>query len=47
MAKGQKTGGRQKGTPNKRKRQAVVAEAIAREGEDIRRRSKSRRKVDK
>jgi hypothetical protein len=35
MAKGQKTGGRQKGTPNKRKRQAVVAEAIARVGETI------------
>ena len=35
MAKGQKTGGRQRGTPNKRKRQAVVAEAIARVGETI------------
>jgi hypothetical protein len=30
-----KTGGRVAGTPNKRKRQAVVAEAIARVGETI------------
>ena len=32
---GKKTGGRVAGTPNKRKRQAVVAEAIARVGETI------------
>jgi len=35
MAAGKKTGGRVAGTPNKRKRQAVVAEAIARVGETI------------
>src|SRR6266566_4062401 len=35
MATGKKTGGRVAGTPNKRKRQAVVAEAIARVGETI------------
>src|SRR6266478_401214 len=32
---GKKTGGRVAGTPNKRKRQAVVAEAIAQVGETI------------
>src|SRR6266446_4554746 len=35
MAAGKKTGGRVAGTPNKRKRQAVIAEAIARVGETI------------